>query len=152
MAFHNRDKKDFNAGIMFILIGGFFAIFATNYPMGSAIRMGPAYFPTILGGLLGAMGLIVFLRSFFLRGGEAPSKTHWRQLLWIAGAVFVFAVLLDRVGMVISSFGLMMIAAYGGWDFRWKEQLINAVCMTAATVAIFDYGLGLPFRLFPWSF
>ena len=41
--------------------------------------------------------------------------------------------------------------ATGGWDFRWKEQLINAIVMTAANVSIFYYGLGLPFKLFPWS-
>ena len=152
MAFHDRDKKDFNAGIMFISIGGFFALFAQNYPMGSAVRMGPAYFPTMLGWLLVGLGAIVFLRSFFLHGKEAPSKTHWRQLLFILGSVVVFAFLLDRVGMVISSFALMLICGFGGWDFKWKEQLINAVFMTAVNVAVFDYGLGLPFRLFPWSF
>ena len=46
----------------------------------------------------------------------------------------------------------MLICGFGGWDFKWKEQLINAVFMTAVNVAVFDYGLGLPFRLFPWSF
>jgi len=57
---------------MFIVIGGFFAIFAQNYPMGSAVRMGPAYFPTMLGWILVGIGAIVFLRSFFMHGGEAP--------------------------------------------------------------------------------
>jgi hypothetical protein len=55
MAFHNRDRKDFNAGILYIAIGGFFAGFATNYPMGTAVRMGPAYFPSILGALLAVL-------------------------------------------------------------------------------------------------
>lgn len=151
MAFHDRDKKDFNAGILFIGIGGFFALFAQNYPMGTAVRMGPAYFPTMLGWLLVGLGLIVFFRSFFLHGKEAPSKTHWRQLLFILGSVLVFGFLLDRAGLIIASFALMFICAMGGWEFRWKEQLVNAVGMTAANVVIFHYGLGLPFKLWPWS-
>ena len=151
MAFHNRDRKDFNAGLMFIAIGGFFWIFASNYPMGSAVRMGPAYFPTMLGALLVGLGAIVFFRSFFVHGNEIPSKTHWRQLVFILGSVVIFGFLLDRAGMVISSFVLMLICGFGGWDFRWKEQLITAVGMAAANVGIFHYGLGLPFKLFPWS-
>jgi len=152
MAFRDRDRKDFNAGIMYVAIGAFFAGFATNYPMGSAVRMGPAYFPTMLGWILVGIGAIVFLRSFFLHDKEAPSKTHWRQLAFILGSVVVFAFLLDRVGMVVSSFVLMLICSFGGWDYRWKEQLINAAFMTTVNVVVFDYALGLPFRLFPWSF
>lgn len=151
MAFRDRDKKDFSAGIMFIGIGAFFALFALNYPMGTAVRMGPAYFPSMLGWLLVGLGAIVFLRSFFLHGEEAPSKTHWRQLLFILSSVFVFGYLLDPAGFIVASFALMFICALGGWDFRWKEQLINAVIMTSVNVSVFYYGLGLPFKLFPWS-
>ena len=151
MAFHNRDRKDFNAGLMFIALGGVFAIFATNYSMGSAVRPGAAYFPTMLGWLLVGLGAIVFLRSFFMHGGEPPSKTHWRQLMFILGSVVVFAFLLEKAGMVISSFVLMVICSFGGWDFRWKEQLVTAVFMTLTNVGIFYYGLSLPFKLFPWS-
>lgn len=151
MAFHNRDKKDFNAGILYIVLGAFFALWARNYPMGTAVRMGPAYFPTILGWALAALGLIIFLRSFFMHGEEAPSKTHWRPLLAILGAVLAFGILVGHAGLVISSAVMMFLSSFGGWDFRWKEQLINAVVMTAACVGIFYYGLGLPFNLFPWS-
>ena len=150
MAFRDRDRKDFDAGILYIALGGFFAVFAQNYPMGSAVRMGPAYFPTVLGWMLVGLGLVVFLRSFFLHG-EAPRKTNWRPLTFILASVMAFGFLLDTGGLIAASFALMFISALGGWDFRWKEQLINAVLMTAVTVGIFHYGLGLPFKLFPWS-
>ena len=150
MAFHNRDKKDFNAGIMYIVLGGFFAIFAENYPMGTAVRMGPAYFPTILGWLLVGLGLIVFLRSFFLQG-QAPRKTNWRPLAFVLASVVAFGFLLDEAGLVVACLALMIISALGGWAFKWNEQLINAVFMTAVNVGLFYYGLGLPFKLFPWS-
>lgn len=151
MAFHNRDKKDFNAGILYIVLGGFFALWARNYPMGSAVRMGPAYFPTVLGWLLAGLGLIIFVRSFFEHDAEEPRKTNWRPLTLLLAAVIIFGVLLDTGGMVIASFALMYVSALGGHDFKWKEQLVNAVFMTAVNVGIFYYGLALPFKLFPWS-
>ncbi len=151
MAFHNRDRKDFNAGIMYIAIGGFFAGFATNYPMGTAVRMGPAYFPSILGALLGLLGLILVVRAFFVHDTERPSKTHWRQLGFILGAACLFGFLIGPAGLVVASAVMMLVGAMGGWDFRWKEQIINAVIMTVTCTGIFYYGLGLPFKLFPWS-
>ena len=151
MAFRNRDRKDFNAGVMYIVVGGFFALFAKNYPMGTAVRMGPAYFPTVLGWMLAGLGAILFFRSFFMHEEEAPTKTHWRPLVAILGAACLFGVLIGPAGLVAASMVMMVIGSFGGWDFRWKEQLINAVIMTAACVGIFYFGLGLPFKLFPWS-
>jgi len=150
MALKIGDKKDFSAGIMYIIMGCFFALFAGNYPMGTAVRMGPAYFPTVLGWILVVLGMIVFVRSFVLQG-EAPRKTHYRPLLLIIGSVCAFGFLLETGGLVVASFALMFISASGGWDFRWKEQAVNAVVMTAVNVGLFYYALALPFKLFPWS-
>ncbi len=157
--FHNRNKKDFNAGIMFMVIGGFFWLYATKvdflgiagYPIGSAVRMGPAYFPTVLGAMLVTLGLIVFARSFFM-APEPVSSTHWRPLMFILGAACLFGYLINFAGLIIAALVMMIVGSFGGWDFRWKEQVISAVVMTAACAGIFYYGLGLPFRLWPWSF
>jgi len=151
MAFRNRDRKDFNAGVMYIVIGAFFALWAKNYPMGSAVRMGPAYFPTVLGWMLAGLGAILFFRSFFAHSEEPPTKTHWRPLVAILGAASLFGVLIGPAGLVAASATMMIVGAFGGWDFRWKEQIINSVVMTATCTGIFYYGLGLPFKLFPWS-
>ena len=151
MALKIGDKKDFCAGIMFILMGTFFALWAGNYPLGTAVRMGPAYFPTVLGWILAALGVIVLGRSFFLESDEPMRATNYRPLLLILSSVFLFGFLLGTAGLVVASFALMFVSATGGWDFRWKEQLINAVVMTAVNVGIFYYGLALPFKLFPWS-
>lgn len=150
MAFHNRDRKDFAGGLMFIGIGAFFAIGAGAYPMGTAVRMGPAYFPTVLGWILVGLGLIVFIRSFFLRGEPLP-RSNLRPLIFILGSVIAFGLLLDKAGLALASLVVMILSAMGGWDFRWKEQLGNAVFLTALNIAVFYYGLGLPFKLWPWS-
>ncbi len=60
-----KSGRDFWAGTMFIAVGLWFAVVAQNYPMGSAVRMGPAYFPTILGGLLALLGVAITIRAFF---------------------------------------------------------------------------------------
>ncbi len=150
MAFRNRDRKDFNAGLMFVGIGAFFAIGAQYYPMGSAVRMGPAYFPTMLGWILVGMGLVIFLRSFFVHG-EPLTKSNIRPLILIISSVVAFGLLLEVAGLAVSSLVVMVVSAMGGWDFRWKEQLINAVFLTTLNIGTFYYGLGLPFKLWPWS-
>jgi putative tricarboxylic transport membrane protein len=150
VSFRDRDRRDFASGLMFIGIGAFFAIGAQSYPMGSAVRMGPAYFPTVLGWMLIVLGLIVFVRSFFLPGAPLP-RINWRPLVFVLGSVFTFSLLLEVAGLAVTSLVLMIICAIGGWDLRWKEQFINAVLLTALNVGLFYYGLGLPFRLWPWS-
>jgi hypothetical protein len=91
------------------------------------------------------------VRSFFVHDTELPTKTHWRPLVFILGAASLFGILVGPAGLVVASAVMMVVGAMGGWDFRWKEQVINAVVMTAACTGIFYYGLGLPFKLFPWS-
>ncbi len=160
MALKIRDKKDFNAGLMFIISGSLFLIIAAGVPgiaslpgysMGTAVRMGPAYFPTILGGLTALLGLIVFVRSFFI-DGEPPPPTNWRPMVFILGAVVAFAALVGTAGIVIATIAIVLLSAFGGHEFYWKEQIVDAVVLTSATVGIFYYGLGLPFKIWPWSF
>ena len=161
MAVKIKSKKDFNAGLMFITIGAIFSIGAIGipalgipgYPMGSALRMGPAYFPSILGALVMILGAVIFFDSFFIEE-DPPRKTEYRGLLFILGAVVVFGLLVGPLngGLIPACFALMLITAYGGYEFRWREAIINSIVMTCASVAIFHYGLGLPFRLWPWSY
>ena len=161
MAVRIKSKKDFNAGLMFIVIGAIFSIGAfgvpalgiPGYPMGSALRMGPAYFPSILGALVIILGAVIFFDSFFIEEAP-PRKTEPRGLLFILGAVVVFGLLVGPLngGLIFACLALMMITAFGGYEFRWVESIVNAVFLTAASVGIFHYGLGLPFRLWPWSY
>src|SRR4051794_1510715 len=82
-----RNGKDFWAGLMFVGFGAAFVIIARDYPMGEALRMGPAYFPTMLGGLLVLLGMATFVRSFFSR------IQHGWKLFEFRPAHFIAAVL-----------------------------------------------------------
>ncbi|MEQ1774661.1 MAG: tripartite tricarboxylate transporter TctB family protein [Burkholderiales bacterium] len=147
-----KSKKDLYAGIMFIVIGGFFALWALNYPMGTAVRMGPAYFPTILGWLTAALGVIIMVRGFTTPDVD-PNPTQWKPMLWIHGAAVIFGLLVDplKIGFVGAVVVSVIACAYGGYEFKWKEAIIESVVLIVVCWGAFVYGLGLPFRLFPWS-
>ena len=153
-----KAMKDFNAGLMFMAFGLLFVGVAkgwfggNGYPMGTAVRMGPAYFPMILGGITFLLGAITFVKSFIVPG-EDPSPTQWRPLVWIIGAVIVFSLIVGPFngGLIVASIAIVILAAYGGFEFKPVETMVSSVVLTAACVGIFHYGLGLPFKLFPWS-
>lgn len=82
-----KNGKDFWAGLMFIGFGLAFVLIARNYPMGSAVRMGPAYFPTVLGGMLAVLGAMVFFRAFVSKFNEPLKVFLFRPLLLVGSAV-----------------------------------------------------------------
>jgi hypothetical protein len=150
MALKIRSMKDFSAGLMFIGIGGLFGIGANQYPMGTAVRMGPAYFPSILGWGTVALGLFVLVQSFMV-DDEPPTPVAWRPLILVIGSVCAFAALINTGGLITATVVLIIVAALAGHEFRWKDALISATLMSLTVWAIFDKALGLPFKLFPWS-
>ena len=141
-------SKDFWAGLMFAAFGAAFMIVARNYNMGSALRMGPAYFPTVIGGLLLVLGLVVILKSFFVASGAVP-RMYLRPLVIVLVAVCLFGALLQHLGLVVASVAMIVVGALGGREFRWKEVLLLTVILVVFAVAVFVYGLGLPFPLWP---
>ena len=141
--------QDFWAGLMFIGFGLFFIVVAlVYYKMGSAVRMGPAYFPVLLGGLLSVLGLIVLVDSFVLTGPKV-AKFHFRPLLFIAVSSLAFAYLLKPLGLVLAAAALVFISAYGGHEFKWKEVAIMTVVLVIFSVIVFVKGLTLPFPICP---
>jgi hypothetical protein len=134
---------------MFIGFGLFFAIVAmVNYQMGSAVRMGPAYFPTVLGGLLVFLGAIVMFNSFVVTGPNV-AKFHFRPLLFVMVSSLAFAYLLKPLGLVLASIALVFVSAYGGHEFKWKEVAILSVVLVIFSVLVFVKGLTLPFPICP---
>ena len=145
------DNKDFLAGLLMIAIGGVAFYMALDYPFGSALRMGPGYFPRVLAGLFIAFGIYVGLRG--LRTGEKVEGVWgWRALVFITVSFWVFGWLMDRVGMIPSLVVLFFVSARAGHEFKIKEVTILATVMILFAWAVFIYGLGLPYRLFWWDY
>ena len=144
-----KSPQDFWAGLMFIAFGLFFVVVAlVYYQMGSSVRMGPAYFPVMLGGLMAVLGAIVLVNSLLV-DGPAVAKFHFRPLLFIAASSLAFAYLLKPLGLVLSSIILIFISAYGGHEFKWKEVAIMSVVLAIFSVLVFVKGLALPFPVCP---
>ena len=144
-----KSPKDFWAGMMFLGVGLFFAVWAVvNYQMGSAVRMGPAYFPAVLGGLLALLGGAVVAGSFAVAGPAVP-RFHFRPLLLIVVGCVAYGYLMKPLGLVGATAVLVFVSALGGHEFKWKEVTILYVVLIVFSVLVFVKGLTLPFPLWP---
>ena len=141
--------RNFWAGLMFLAFGLFFAIWAVaNYQMGTAVRMGPAYFPTVLGGLLAFLGLVVLVMSVTVKGPRVDTF-HFRPLLLILAANVAYGYAMKPLGLVLATALLVFISALGGHEFKWKEVTLLYVFLIVFSVLVFVKGLTLPFPLWP---
>ena len=147
-----KSPKNFWAGLMFIGTGVFFVVWAmVHYQMGTAVRMGPAYFPTMLGGLLAFLGLLVLIESFAVEGPKVP-KFAFRPLILISLACVLYGYLMKPLGLVGATAVLVIVSAYGGHEFKWKEVIILSIALIVFSVLVFVKGLTLPFPLWPAAF
>ena len=146
-----RNQRDFGAGIMYMVIGLFFAIVATRYQYGTAAKMGPGYFPFWLGMLMAAMGLLVLIRSMGAKATiEAIPKFNFKVIGLITGSIILYGILLPKMGFIVAVLVLVMIASSASKEFSWKVALINAVVLIAFTYSVFVIGLKLQFPLLPF--
>jgi hypothetical protein len=136
---------------MFIAFGVAFIIVAQNYSMGTTVRMGPAYFPIVLGGLLALLGAVIGGRAFVVAGARLGPFTP-RPVVLILLAVVLFALTLGPLGLVGATLLLIVVGAFAGAEFFWREVAILYLVLIAFAVGAFYYGLGMPFQLWPAHF
>src|SRR5262245_10980122 len=120
-----RSPKDFAAGLIYLSIGLVAIFLGRELPMGTALKMGPAYFPTVLGSLLSLLGLASVVRSFTQKGEPIPAFA-WRPLLMITVATVVFGLILRGAGFVIALPLFIIMTAYASVHFRWVPTLVVA--------------------------
>jgi len=144
-----KSPKDFWAGILYIAFGTFAIVVALNYPIGSAGRMGPGYFPRALGIILIALGLILSLRALKLHG-TPPVFGVYKPILVITASVVVFGLAAPFGGIVVATILLIIVSSAASDEFHWKEAVISSVLLAAFTVAAFSYGLKLQLPVWPW--
>ena len=148
MSISIRSPRDFCAGLIFLFFGAVAAYIARDYPMGSAVRMGPGYFPDLLGILLALLGVVICIKSLLIHG-ERIESVNLRALLLVLGAVGVFAGTIESAGIVIATALLVGVGAAASPESRLHEVAILIVFLLALAVGVFTYALGLPFKLFP---
>ena len=154
-----KSQKDFFAGLMFTLVGVGFAWGAVTYNVGTGARMGPGYFPLMLGILLAVLGLIVTFTALVAEtpDGDRVGKIAWKPLVFIISANVVFGVLLGglpsiglpAMGLIIAIYALVIIAGLAGPHFSLKLALVLATILALGSYFAFIVGLKLQFQVWP---
>ena len=142
-----RHNRGFFSGLMFIGIGALGIYMAQNYPMGSALRMGPGYFPIVLSSVLILFGIVMLVQGV-LKPELMDSNWSLRALFILPGATVLFGELMEHAGFLPALIALIIVSALAGSEFRLKEVLLLAVGLTFGCWALFIWGLGLPYPLF----
>ncbi len=143
-----RHPKDFWSGVLFIAIGAFAVIFGSRYNLGTAARMGPGYFPRMLGLLLIGLGGILAVRAFKTRGERLPGW-HWRPTVVVLGSVILFGLVVQKLGLALSTVMLIVLASAASREFRPLESLLAGVFLAALCVLVFIVGLKLQLPIWP---
>ena len=143
-----RSPKDFCAGLLFIAIGAAAIVIASAYPLGTAARMGPGYFPRMLGILLIGLGALLAFRGARLAG--APLGVwKWRPLVTVLGSVVLFGAMVTHAGLVLSTVVLIVLASSASREFRPREALVSGALLSALAVGVFVIGLNLQLPIWP---
>ncbi len=154
-----KSQKDFFSGLMFLIVGGLFAVGAYSYSMGGGARMGPGYFPRMLGVILAIIGAVVVFKALTVEtnGGDKIGKWAWRPLFYIIAANLTFGVLLGglpkfklpAMGLIIAIYALVIIAAKAGDRFQLKENVILATILAVGSYFAFIVLLKLQIPVWP---
>ena len=141
-----RNNKDFWAGLMFFGTGAGALFMARHYPFGTTLKMGPGYFPVMLSGLLILFGIYVMIRG--LRKNE-QIQGNWsvRALIILPLSVVIFGVLMELAGFIPALAALVFLSAASGREFKFVEVLLLTLFLGLLSVALFIWGLGLPYPL-----
>jgi hypothetical protein len=142
--------RDIGAGLIFIAIGILFGLGSIALEIGTALRMGPGYFPLVLAGILVVLGLMILAHGF--RHPTAASlAVPWRGLVLILAAPVIFGLTVRGLGLVPAVMLVVLVSAFASRRMSVLLALVLTVALTLFCVLVFSLGLGLPLRLLgPW--
>ncbi len=154
-----KSQKDFFSGLMFLVVGGAFAIGAYSYGMGDGARMGPGYFPRMLGILMAILGSVILFKSLTVATpeGDKIGSWAWKPVFFILTANLAFGVLLGglpsiglpAMGMVAAIFALTIISSLADSHFKLKSVLILATILAIGSYLAFIVLLKLQIPVWP---
>jgi len=145
-------NTDFLTGILFMVLGGGFVLLARNYEFGSAVSMGPGFFPVFLGCGVVAIGLVLVGKALLRQQGGEEAAFHLRPGFFVLGAMLLFALLLRPMGLLVASAVLVVVSSLGSSEGRWKETAILALGLAVFSAVVFVQALGVPMNIWPRGF
>lgn len=138
-----RNPKDFWTGLIYVVVGLSAIFLSQDYGLGTAVKMGPAYFPTLLSGVLIVIGTISLVRSC-LRPGTPIGRFAGKGLALVIASTVLFGLIVRGAGMAVALPLMIIISAYASSRFNWRYSLALAVGVTIFSILIFHLGLGVP--------
>jgi hypothetical protein len=144
----HRDLQDLAGGVLLSALGLFVALYAQRYDMGTLARMGPGFFPQVLGWLLAVLGLLVAVPAWFRRS-TGTIEVQWKNLLLVLGSLVLFALTLKPLGLLLATFAAALLASIAEDDFSWAGRIVTAVGVALVTAGIFIGGLSMSLNLWP---
>jgi hypothetical protein len=135
-------SKDFLSGLLFIGFGLAALWFGRNLAMGTAVRMGPGYVPHMLAYIMIGLGFLIVVVAL-VTGSEPVDVPRWKPITLVTIGIFVFAALFERTGLFPALVALILIASYGGEEFKLTEVLGNIAVLTVLCVLVFKVGLSM---------
>jgi hypothetical protein len=143
-----RSPKDFWAGLLFISLGILAIWVGSRYALGTAARMGPGYFPRILGIMLISLGAIITFRGIRWDGERIPAF-RWRPTIVVLASVVIYGILIGWLGIAISTVLLIVGASAASHEFRFKESVIAGLLLSGLAVGVFVVGLSVQLPIWP---
>lgn len=154
-----KSQKDFFSGVMFTVVGVAFAWGASTYNVGNGARMGPGYFPLLLGVVMALIGVGIMFSGLTVEteDGEKIGKWAWKQVVFILGANLAFGVLLGglpsigvpAMGLIIAIYALVLIGSLAGSEFDFKKVLVLATVLAIGSYIAFIWALKLQIQVWP---
>ena len=143
-----KNQQDFWSGLMFIGFGLAAVVISRDYPMGSAMRMGPGYFPTYLGAILMSIGAIIAALSIRSEG-EKMAGFAWRPLVMLCVAFVAYGLSMGvfGLGFVPSIILVVVISSLAIAEIRPLELFLLTLTLVVMTTGLFIYGIELPYPL-----
>jgi len=154
-----KNQKDFFSGLMFIIVGAAFAIGAYSYSMGEGAKMGPGYFPRLLGIALTLLGSVVLFKSLTVAtpNGDKIGNFAWKPMLCIIGANILFGICIGglpsikfpALGLIVGIYVLTFVASFAAEQYKVKEVFILATFLAILSYVAFVLLLKLQFPVWP---
>ena len=144
-----RDIHDLVGGLLMTATGLFFALYGQQYEFGTAARMGPGYFPVVLGWTLSVLGILVALPAWWRRG--TGITVQWSNLLWCIASLLLFALTLQPLGVIAAAFLASLLALVPS-AMPLRTRLIVCTVVAILTTLIFPVALQMMLPLWPWSY
>lgn len=154
-----KSQKDFFSGLMYLVVGAGFAWGATDYSIGTGARMGPGYFPLILGIMLAILGAVITFNALVIEteDGDKIGRWAWKPLFFVITANLVFGVMLGglpsiklpAMGMIAGIYALTFIASLAGEEFKLRDVAILATVLSVMSYLAFIVLLKLQFPAWP---